>query len=231
MVARHVLLTGGTGGLGSGVTPKLLDSGATLTLPYFNAQEAESLRRSLSPAEIARIHFIETDLSDESSVEKLIDGMPQVDAVVHLVGGFSMGPTHQYALDQWQQDFTLNLTTTFLVCKHGLRRMLERGYGRIVTVGSGAAASPQGNLAAYSAAKAGVIALTQAIAAETKGTNITANTVLPSIIDTPFNRSMMGTENSTQWVTPQSLGAVICFLASDAAQDLRGAAIPVFGNS
>ena len=231
MVARHVLLTGGTGGLGSGVTPKLLDSGATLTLPYFNAQEAESLRRSLSPAEIARIHFIETDLSDESSVEKLIDGMPQVDAVVHLVGGFSMGPTHQYALDQWQQDFNLNLTTTFLVCKHGLRRMLERGYGRIVTVGSGAAISPQGNLAAYSAAKAGVIALTRAIAAETKGTHITANTVLPSIIDTPFNRSIMGTENTAQWVTPQSLGAVICFLASDAAQDIRGAAIPVFGNS
>lgn len=230
MHERHVLLTGGTGGLGSGVTPVFLDQGVTLTLPYMKEEAVESLRRSLTPAELARINFVKTDLTNESSIEALMNGMPHIDALVHLVGGFSMGPTHQYSLEQWQQDFNLNLTTTFLVCKHGLRRMLERNYGRIVTVGSGAAVSPKGQLAAYSASKAGVIALTQAIAAETKGTNITANTVLPSVIDTPFNQSVMGSENKDQWVTPQSLAQILCFLASDKAADIRGAAIPVYGN-
>ncbi len=230
MLERHILITGGTGGLGSGVTTTLLESGATLTLPHTKLESVESLKRSLTPAELARIKFVQTNLASESSVESLINGMPHLDALVHLVGGFSMGPTHQYPLEQWQKDFSLNLTTTFLVCKHGLRRMLERSYGRIVTVGSGSAVTPKGNLAAYSSSKAGVVALTQAIAAETKGTNITANTVLPSVIDTPFNRKVMGTENSDQWVKPQSLGQVICFLASDAAKDIRGAAIPVFGN-
>ena len=230
MHERHVLLTGSTGGLGSGVTPVFLDSGVTLTLPYTRESAVEGLKQSLTPAELARVHFVKTDLTNESSVEALINSMSSIDALVHLVGGFSMGPTHQYALEKWLQDFNLNLTTTFLICKHGLRRMLEQNYGRIVTVGSGAAVSPKGQLASYSASKAGVIALTQAIAAETKGTNITANTVLPGIIDTPFNRKVMGTDNIKQWVTPQSLGQILCFLASDNSGDIRGAAIPVYGN-
>jgi NAD(P)-dependent dehydrogenase (short-subunit alcohol dehydrogenase family) len=102
--------------------------------------------------------------------------------------------------------------------------------GRIVTVGSRGAVQPGAQLAAYCASKAGVVALTQAIAAETKGTNITANTVLPSTIDTPANRAAMGAENADQWVSPESLAGVICFLASEAAGDLRGAAIPVYGD-
>ncbi|MFM6156881.1 MAG: SDR family NAD(P)-dependent oxidoreductase, partial [Sphaerospermopsis kisseleviana] len=75
----------------------------------------------------------------------------------------------------------------FLTCKYSLKSMLENGYGRIVTVSSRAGAEPAAQLAAYSAAKAGVIALTKAIAEETKNTNITANTILPSVIDTPTN--------------------------------------------
>lgn len=70
--------------------------------------------------------------------------------------------------------------------------MLPQNYGRIITVGSRGAVQPGGQLAAYCAAKAGVVALTQAIADETQGTNITANSVLPSVIDTPTNRQAMG---------------------------------------
>ena len=75
-----------------------------------------------------------------------------------------------------------------------------------------------------------MVALTQAIADETKGTNITANVVLPSVIDTPANRNAMGTEEADKWVKPESLAQVICFLASEAAKDLRGAAVPVYGS-
>lgn len=232
MQNQNVLLTGGTGGLGAGVTPLVLASGAgSITLPYVNRDEVEALKRSLTPAELARMSFVDTDLSDETQVKNLVNSMATVDVLIHLVGGFSMGNTHEYKLDQWQQQINLNLTTTFLVCKHCLRRMKDNNYGRIVTVGSGAAQNPPGKMAAYAAAKAGVVALTQAIAAETKGTPITANVVLPSVIDTPSNRKAMGEEQASNWVKPRSLGQVICFLASPEAQDMRGAAIPVFGNS
>jgi NAD(P)-dependent dehydrogenase (short-subunit alcohol dehydrogenase family) len=230
MKGKQVLLTGGTGGLGLGVTPAVLAQGAEVTIPYRNPQDVERLKSIISPADFARIKFIPANLEDEASVDKLISRMIKVDVLIHLVGGFSMGKTHEYSFYDWKREFELNLNTTFLTCKYSLKSMLENGYGRIVTVGSRAGVEPAGNLAAYSAAKAGVIALTKAIANETKGTNITANTVLPSIIDTPTNRQNMGAENADQWVKPESIAEVICFLASEAAKDVRGATIPVYGN-
>jgi len=230
MNSKQVLLTGGTGGLGMGVTPVVLAQGAHVTIPYVVDSEVERLKDILSPADFAKIRFVSIDLSSEPAVERLVDDMERVDVLIHLVGGFSMGKTHEYSYEQWKKDFDLNLNSTFLVCKHSLRKMLEHGYGRIVTVGSRGAVQPGGQLAAYCASKAGVVALTQAIADETKGTNITANTVLPSVIDTPANRQAMGTQEADKWVKPDSLAQVICFLASEAAKDIRGAAVPVYGS-
>ncbi|MFK0732569.1 MAG: 3-oxoacyl-ACP reductase FabG [Gloeotrichia echinulata GP01] len=230
MKNKQVLLTGGTGGLGLGVTPAVIAQGYEVTMTYRNLKEVERLKEILSPADFAGIHFIPTNLEEEASVDKAISRMIQVDVLIHLVGGFSMGKTHEYSFYSWKRELELNLNTTFLVCKYSLKNMLEHGYGRIVTVASKAAVEPAGQLAAYSAAKAGVVALTKAIADETKGTNITANVVLPSTIDTPKNRQAMGAENADKWVKPESLAQVICFLASESAQDIRGAAIPVYGN-
>jgi NAD(P)-dependent dehydrogenase (short-subunit alcohol dehydrogenase family) len=231
MKGKHVLLTGGTGGLGLGVTPTVLaQDPATVTIPYRNPKDVERLKSIFSPSELARIKFLAANLDNEAEVENVIDQMVQVDVLIHLVGGFSMGKTYEYSLENWKRDFDINLNTTFLVCKHSLKRMLQQGYGRIVTVASRAAVEPVGELAAYCASKAGVVAFTKAIADETKGTNITANVVLPSVIDTPANRASMGTENAHKWVKPESLAQVICFLASEAAKDIRGAAIPVYGN-
>ncbi|MBW4697112.1 MAG: 3-oxoacyl-ACP reductase FabG [Aphanocapsa lilacina HA4352-LM1] len=230
MQGRHVLLTGGTGGLGLGVTPAVLARGAHLTIPFIAQREVEHLKSRLCPADLSRVRFVEANLAEEASVEGLVAALERVDVLIHLVGGFNMGPTYQYAYAAWKRDFELNLDTTFLLCKHCLGRMLTTGYGRIVTVGSRGALEPAGQLAAYSAAKAGVVALTKAIAAETKGTGITANVVLPSVIDTPGNRAAMGAENADKWVKPESLAEVICFLASEAARDVRGAAVPVYGS-
>lgn len=230
MKGKQVLLTGGTGGLGMGVTAAILAQGADVTIPYYHEKEVERLKGKLSAAEFDRIRFVAANLAQESVVEQLINDMGRVDVLIHLVGGFSMGKTHEYSFEQWKKDFDLNLNTTFLACKHSLRKMLEHGYGRIVTVGSRGAVQPGRQLAAYCASKAGVVALTQAIADETKGTNITANVVLPSIIDTPTNREAMGSEQADKWVKPESLAQVICFLASEAAKDIRGAAVPVYGS-
>lgn len=231
MRGQHVLLTGGTGGLGLGVVPTVLAQGpASVTVPYGNPQGVERLKGILAPADIARVRFVQTNLMDETAVESLVNGMEKVEVLIHLVGGFSMGKTHEYPLEQWKKDLDLNLTTTFLTCKHSLRRMLETGYGRIVTVASRGAVEPAGQMAAYGASKAAVVALTRAIADETKGSAITANVVLPSIIDTPTNRSM-GAADTSRWVKPESLGQVICFLASEPAGDLRGAVVPVYGNT
>lgn len=228
---RYILITGGTGGLGSGVTAIALKQGARLTLPYLHTREADRLKSQLSSSDLERVQFVSADLTDEASVISLIENHSRLDAVIHLVGGFAMGATADFSYADWRHQVELNLHTTFLVCKHSLKKMLKQDYGRIVTIGSRGAEQPAGQLAAYSASKAGVVALTKAIAEETKGTGVTANVVLPSVIDTPGNRAAMGDGDADKWVKPQSLGEVICFLASEAAKDIRGAAIPVYGNT
>ncbi|TVQ44913.1 MAG: 3-oxoacyl-ACP reductase FabG [Gloeocapsa sp. DLM2.Bin57] len=227
MQGKQVLLTGGTGGLGLGVTPTLLAQGAKLTIPYQGEKGIKRLKERLSATEFERIRFIQTDLSQESSVEQLVNDLGRVDVLVHLVGGFTMGATHEFSFSDWKSSFSLNLDTTFLVCKHCLRLMRQQGSGRIITIGSRAAIDPAAQLAAYSAAKAGVVALTKAIAAETQDLDITANVILPGVIDTPGNREAMGTQQADQWTKPESIGNVIAFLASDGAKDLTGSILPM----
>ncbi|MEN9214580.1 MAG: 3-oxoacyl-ACP reductase FabG [Gloeomargarita sp. DG02_4_bins_56] len=234
MQGQYVLITGGTGGLGRTVTQMVLAAGvAGVTLPYRSRKSIDELQAGLTPESLGRLQLVAADLYDESQVAAMVDGMPRTDVLIHLVGGFQMGATETFPFSDWQAQLDQNLNSTFLLCKHCLRRMRVQGYGRIVTVGSRGAVQPGAHLAAYSAAKAGVVALTQAIAQETRDrdSDITANVVLPSVIDTPKNRRDMGEANAWQWVSPASLGALILFLASPAAKDIRGAAIPVYGKA
>jgi NAD(P)-dependent dehydrogenase (short-subunit alcohol dehydrogenase family) len=227
MKDRNLILTGGTGGLGTKVTQLAQSFGAHITIPYHSLNEVEHFRKSVADV---KVNFIFADLREEKSVLEVFEKQSKVDILIHLVGGFSMGNTDTYTLEDWNRQLTLNLTSTFLVCKYALKKMKENNYGRIVTVSSRAALEPAGQMAAYSASKAGVIALTRSIAEETRTSNITANTVLPSIIDTPANREAMGEKNAQNWVKPESLAEIICFLASEKAGDLRGAAVPVYGD-
>jgi NAD(P)-dependent dehydrogenase (short-subunit alcohol dehydrogenase family) len=234
MQDKFVLITGGTGGLGVAVTQAVLRSGTrSVTIPYRSEDALSELRMRLSNEFISRLNFVSCNLQIESEVQSLTAQMPQIDVLIHLVGGFDMGKTDEYSFADWQKMLDLNLNTTFFLAKYCLRRMKETGYGRMVAVSSRAALQPAGRLAAYGAAKAGVCNLMSTIAEETKqkDLNITANTVLPSVIDTPKNRQAMGSDSAWSWVTPESLAKVICFLASESAKDIRGASIPVYGKA
>ena len=146
------------------MTAVALARGANLTLPYVNPKEVDRLQATVAAVDLKRIRLVPADLSDEAAVISLINSHERLDATIHLVGGFSMGATPDFSYADWRAAIELNLHTTFLICKHSLRKMLEQDYGRIVTVGSRGAEQPAGQLAAYCAAKAGVVALTKAIA-------------------------------------------------------------------
>ncbi len=225
---RQVLITGGSGGLGSVVTTLFVERGARVTAPAFKQSQRERMVEALGDR-ASEVTIALADLRVEAQVQAVLDGMERVDVVVHLVGGFAMGPTDEFAFEAFREQVDMNLTTTFLVLKHALRRMKAGGYGRIVTVGSRTAIAPQAQQTAYAATKAGVLAMTQAIAEETRELDITANCVLPSVIDTPANRTAMGDGEAHKWVTPRRLAEAILYLASEEAGDLRGTALPVFG--
>jgi NAD(P)-dependent dehydrogenase (short-subunit alcohol dehydrogenase family) len=105
--------------------------------------------------------------------------------------------------------------------------LVAAGRGRVVTIGSRAAAPPAGGFIAYTVAKAGVIAFTQALAQELRSTGVTANCVLPSTMDTPANRAAMPDSDRKGWVPVESVAALIAFLASDEAAHVTGALVTV----
>jgi len=229
MSKRRVLLTGGCGGLGLHVAQAFLVRGDDLTVPIANAGRRQRLVDALGE-DMARVETPIADLTDETAVRALFEGRTPPHALVHLVGGFAMGDLDTASLTTLREQLDLNVVTTFLMLRYGLAAMKAAGHGRIVTVASKAALQPAPGLGIYAAAKAAVLALTQAAAEETKGSDVTANAVLPTVIDTPANRAAMGDAEGDTWVRPERLAETIVFLCSDAAGDLRGSPVRVFGS-
>jgi NAD(P)-dependent dehydrogenase (short-subunit alcohol dehydrogenase family) len=126
-----------------------------------------------------------------------------------------------------------NLETARVSLQALLPGMVERKRGSIVLVGSRAAERPweSAKAAAYAASKAAVVALAGAVAAEVRQAGVRVNVILPSTIDTPQNRASMPKADVSRWVTPESIADVAKFLLSDAARDISGAVIPVYGQA
>ena len=131
--------------------------------------------------------------------------------------------------EEWDRTLNLNLRSAFLLSRAVLPGMLERGWGRIVHVSSKAASDPRTKQAAYAVAKMAVVTLTTAIAAEVKGSGVTANVILPSVIDTPENRATLSKSDPAKWVPPERIAALMGFLCSEEGVSINGAAIPVYG--
>ncbi|MFN7505663.1 MAG: SDR family oxidoreductase, partial [Limnobacter sp.] len=153
----------------------------------------------------------------------------QIDAVVNIAGGFVWERQVESSLDTWNTQYAMNVQTTVNMCQAILPQFQEQQSGVFVNIGAAAAGKAAEGMGAYAAAKSAVLRLTEALAAENKHLGIRANTVLPSILDTPANRDAMPDADPADWVSPGSLAGVIAFLLSDAARDINGAGIPVTG--
>ena len=230
----HVaLITGATGGLGKAVTEAFLTHGATVVVSYRSPDSFGHLVQGLGPIG-SRLRGVQADLSSAESIRQAVAETLQitdhVDSLVNLVGGFAGGqPVAATDEETWHRMLGLNLTSAFLISRAVLPHMLQRNKGRIVHVSSRAAVEPFPKAAAYIASKAGVIALTRAIAAEVAGSGVTANVILPGTIDTPANRKSMPKADFSKWVRPQSVANAILFLVSEEAGEINGARLPVFG--
>jgi NAD(P)-dependent dehydrogenase (short-subunit alcohol dehydrogenase family) len=172
------------------------------------------------------------DLRDEAAVTTLYAGLPALWASVNIAGGFAMAPLLDTSLADLQRMLDLNLVTAFLSCREAVRAIRRSGgQGRLVNVAARPAVAPTPGMVAYATAKAGVAALTQALAEELASEGIFVNAVLPSIINTPANRAAMPAADPTRWPTPAGIAATIAFLASPANATTRGGLVPVFGRA
>lgn len=227
--ARDVVVTGGTGALGAAVVSKFLQHGATCHIPVFDRAERERVPFADAP----NVRFTDAvDLTDETQVEAFYATVGTPWASVHVAGGFAMQPIEQTTRAEFQAIIDLNLTTAFLCCREAVKAMRGTG-GRIVNLGARPALEPRtgAGMAAYTTSKAAVTALTQAIAEEVANDGIWVNAVIPSILDTPANRTAMPTADHSTWPKVTEVAETVVFLASPDNVVTRGALVPVYGRS
>jgi NAD(P)-dependent dehydrogenase (short-subunit alcohol dehydrogenase family) len=232
---KIVLVAGGTGGLGRAVTLAFLNEGAHVIVTYRNDREFSSLNSDAS-ANASRLEGREVDVTNESAVQQLIDGIvathARLDSLVNTVGGYAGG------MKLWESDsrtldrmLALNLNSGFLLARAAAKHMRDAATGSIVNVAAKAALDHPAGLGAYAASKAAALAMMDSLAADLKGTGVRVNSILPSVIDTDANRKAMPQANYATWPKSEDIARVILFLCSDDARVIHGAAIPVYGNS
>ncbi len=229
---KTFVVTGAAGNLGRAVAKHFAERGARLALLD---HDQPRLIQAYGPDHANRA-CLQVDLLDQASVDQAIEAAAakfgRLDGLIAIAGGFRMGEAvHELSERNWSFLIDINAGTLLRTAHAVVPRLIAAGGGKIVTVGARAALAGVAEMGAYTAAKAAVIRLTEAMSAELKGRNINVNCVLPSIIDTPENRSAMPDADPNAWVAPADLAAVIGFLASDAGRALHGAAIPVSGLS
>ena len=223
---RVVLITGAKGGLGTFVTEAFLAAGDTVV------GTSKSIQASDFPS--PRFAAMVSDLTDASSAKQLVDSVIQrfqrIDVVVHVMGGFSGGkPIAETDDATWDRMMSLNLRSGFNLLRATIPHMRAAGQGRIVAIASRAASEPAANIAAYGASKAALVSLVRAAALENKDAGITVNAILPGTMNTDTNRKADPSADFSRWVPPENVADLVVFLSSDAAAQITGAAIPIYG--
>ncbi len=223
------LVTGAAGALGGVVVQALRSQGhrvIAVDLPG-SMDRLRQLGDGVTPAAI--------DTRDPSAWSGVIRDAGALTGAVMIAGGWrGGGPLHERSDDAiWNAMFSANLESAYHALRVVLPGMVERRAGSVVLIGSRVALRPETSQGAaeYAAMKSGVVALAQTVAAEVLEHGVRVNAVLPSAIDTPANRRAMPKADPSRWVSPDSLAGVISFLLSDAARDISGAALPVYGRA
>ena len=230
-MTRTAIVSGGTGGLGAAVVKRLLADGWRVVVPWVAERELERVQES-EGLELVRADLFEAD--DVRGVAELgaRDREAPLQGLVNLVGGFAAGDrVHETPIDEFEAQFRLNLRPTYLLTQAVLPSLLETGGGSIVCVGTRAALEPFAGAAGYVSSKAAVIAFARAVAVEYRDQGVRCNAILPSVIDTPANRSSMPNADHDKWVKPDEIAGVISHLLAEDSAPTSGAAIPVYGRA
>lgn len=231
---RNVIITGGAGGIGTTVTSRWLEAGARVLVVSHTESSLNELREALAEEVQDRLFTFVGDVATEAGAAALVAEGEQVfgappDTLIHLVGGFAMGPIDAPdAAVNWTRMLHMNLDSAFYCYRAMVPVLKKRGGGWLVGLGSRVSEAPSANLAAYAVSKAGLVTLTQALAAELRDDNIHVNVLLISTADTPANRKAMGEKNAEKWVQPDDIADATLYLCSEQARAVHGATLEVY---
>lgn len=250
---RVALVTGGTRGIGLAIARSFLDEDATVAMMGRNPVTGTGVVAELGAGD--NLMFVQGDVTDrtqmEAAIDAVVDRHGRLDVLVNNAGGMpSVAPVIETTDDQWMAALAWNLTSVFVACRHAVPVMRGQGWGRIINVSSFRAKQPAASQAPYSAAKAGVNALTKALALEVGDFGVTVNAICPGLVLTDFSReagatyaASMGFTAEELWErhrrglpsrelpTTAMLGRLAVFLASEVASCISGSSFTVDGGA
>ena len=233
---KKILITGATGGIGNALVKKFLSLDGTVLATGTNTEKLDSLKK-----EFPNISVLKFDISDHSKIEDFIENVSSqlvgLDVLVNNAGITMDNLSLRMKDEEWKKVIDVNLSSTFYLCKHAIKKMLKNKYGRIVNITS--IVGHTGNLgqANYSASKAGMVAMSKSLAIEYAKKNITINCVSPGFIQSKMTDKIVESIKAvlTSRIPMSKLGTgedvsnTVAFLSSDAASYITGETIHVNG--
>ena len=255
LAGKVALVTGSTSGIGLGMAKAFAAEGAHVVLNGFgDAAAIEETRRGIEGEHAGvRALYDGADMGRPDQIEAMVrraEGeLGSVDVLVNNAGIQHTAPVHEFPAEKWDAIIAINLSAAFHATRAALPGMLGRGWGRIVNVASAHGLVASAQKSAYVAAKHGLVGLTKVVALETATTGITCNAVCPGWVLTPLVQKQIDAraqgegipveqarlgllaekQPSHEFVTPEQLAGLVLFLCSPAADQIRGAALPVDG--
>ena len=233
---KKILVTGATGGIGNSIVKKLVSLDGDILATGTNSEKLEELRSNYP-----NISVIKFDISEHERIEEFVENVNSqlkgIDVIINNAGITRDNLSLRMKSEEWQKVIDTNLTSTFYICKHGIKKMLKNKYGRIVNVTS--IVGHTGNLGQsnYSASKAGMIAMSKSLAIEYAKKNITINCVSPGFIQSKMTENIVESIKvaltskipMSRLGTGEDVSNAIAFLSSDYASYITGETIHVNG--
>ncbi|MFL6646741.1 MAG: 3-hydroxybutyrate dehydrogenase [Sulfurifustaceae bacterium] len=251
---KVAVVTGSTSGIGYGVARALAAQGAAIMLNGFGeASQIEKLRRELAGEYGVKVEYHGADMGRPAEIADLIrratEAFGHVDILVNNAGIQHVAPVEEFPVEKWDAVIGINLSASFHTIRNVLPQMKQRNWGRIVNIASAHGLVASVNKSAYVAAKHGILGLTKVVALETAATGVTCNAICPGWVLTPLvqkqidalaqrdkisvaeakNRLLLEKQPSGEFVSIEQIGAAAAFLCSDAAAQIRGAALSIDG--
>ena len=233
---KKVLITGATGGIGNSLVKKFSDLGAKIIASGTNEQKLENIKKIYQNVQIEKFK-LEEHQNIEKFIEKVFNDLGGLDILINNAGITLDNISIRLTEENWKKVLDINLTSSFLMCKFAIKKMLKQKFGKIINITS--VVGHTGNLgqANYSASKAGMVAFSKSLALEYAKKNININCVSPGFIQTEmtdkineeFKKNLINKIPSGDLGSGEDVSNCVAFLASDMANYINGETIHVNG--
>ena len=234
---KNIIITGASGGIGNSIVEKLNQNGANILATGTRIEKLEELREKFS-----NIKILKFDISQHDKIEEFIENATKelggsLDCIVNNAGITKDNLTIRMSLEEWSKVININLTSTFLMCKYSIKKMLKNKSGKIINITSVVGHTGNVGQANYTASKAGIVAMSKSLAIEYAKKNINVNCISPGFISTAmtdqidekFKETIIAKIPSNRLGKPEDIANAVNFLSSDQSDYINGETLHVNG--